>query len=97
MPTTPCGIANLPIDETPIAVVDLETTGLYPGCDRIVEISVVRLQPGRPAELVLDTLVNPRRRVRATEIHGITDADVEDAPEFDELVGDVMGGERRVI
>jgi hypothetical protein len=43
----------------------------------VIEVSVNRIDPGRPPRLVLDMLVNPRRRVAATEIHGITDAHVE--------------------
>jgi DNA polymerase-3 subunit epsilon len=84
------GIADHPVADTPIAVFDFETTGLNPGYDRVVEVSVIRLDPGQPPRLVFDTLINPRRRVSATEIHGITDADVADAPEFDEITGDLL-------
>lgn len=79
------------ISESPIAVFDFETTGLTPGVDRVVEISVARIDPGEEPRLVLDTLVNPMRRMGATEIHGITDADVVDAPRFADLVGDLIG------
>jgi len=79
------GIADRAICETPIAILDFETTGLNAGTDRVVEVSVVRLEPGGKPTPVLDTLVNPRRPVAATEIHGITDADVADAPEFHEI------------
>lgn len=68
-------------------MVDTETTGLYPGGDRIVELAVVRVEPGAKPSLVLETLVNPERPVSATEIHGITDADVVDAPTFAEVSG----------
>jgi len=84
------GIADRAICETPIAILDFETTGLNAGTDRVIEVSVVRLEPGRPPTPVLDTLVNPRRRVAATEIHGITDADVADAPEFHEVTRDLV-------
>lgn len=70
------------IQDTPISVIDFETTGLTAGRDRVVEASVVRLEPAREPELVFDTLVNPERRVSCTEIHGITDHDVADAPIF---------------
>jgi ATP-dependent helicase Lhr and Lhr-like helicase len=34
------------LGETPFAVVDLETTGIYPGGnDRIIEVAVVRFSP----------------------------------------------------
>ena len=85
-----CGIADHPVANTPIAVFDFETTGLNPSYDCVVEVSVIRLDPGRPPRVVLDTLINPRRRVSATEIHGFTDADVADAPEFDEIIGDLL-------
>jgi len=78
-------LRNLPIDETPVAVIDFETTGLCPGTDRVVEVAVVRIEPGQEPSLVLDTLVNPRRSMACTEIHGITDDDVKDAPEFSDI------------
>lgn len=84
------GLANRRIAETPIAVIDLETTGLTPGYDRVVEVSVVRIDPGEEPRLALDTLVNPTRPVDATEIHGIRDADVKDAPRFSQIAGDLI-------
>ena len=77
------------IVETPIAVIDLETTGLSPLGDRIVEIAVVRIDPGQAPRVVLDTLVNPQRRVTGSSIHGIYDDDVVGAPLFGELVGPI--------
>lgn len=79
------GISDRPIADTPIAVFDTETTGLYPGGDRVIEIAIVRIEPGGEPTVILDTLVNPGRPVAATEIHGITDADVADAPSFGEV------------
>jgi len=84
------GILASRIDETPIAIIDFETTGLTPGYDRVLEISVVRKDPGQAPKLVFDTLVNPRRRVSATEIHGITEQDVAGAPYFEDVVGDFL-------
>ncbi len=85
------GISRRSISDTPIAVVDFETTGLTPGYDRVVEVSVVRIDPGEEPKLVFDTLVNPMRRVAATEIHGITDEDVADAPHFADIAGEIVG------
>lgn len=84
------GISQRRISETPIAIVDFETTGLTPGHDRVVEVSIVRVDPGQEPKLVFDTLVNPMRRVAATEIHGITDEDVADAPSFSDIAGEVV-------
>ncbi len=84
------GIYDHKISETPIAIVDFETTGLSPGMDRVLEISVAKLEPGRKPYLAFDTLVNPQRPVAATEIHGITDEDVADAPLFCDIAGDFV-------
>lgn len=89
--TVPTGIAHRRIRETPIAIVDFETTGLTAGHDRVVEVAIVRVDPDQEPRLVLDTLVNPVRRVTATEIHGITDADVAEAPRFLDIAGNVVG------
>jgi DNA polymerase-3 subunit epsilon len=84
------GIQGLSIHKTPIAVIDFETTGLTPGLDRVVEISVYRLEPGKSPYLAFDTLVNPQCPMSATEIHGITDDDVINAPIFSEIAGDFV-------
>lgn len=84
------GILNSRIAETPIAVIDFETTGLVAGYDRVIEVSVVRLDPGESPRLVFDSLINPERPVAATEIHGITDEDVENAPAFRDIAGEVL-------
>jgi DNA polymerase III subunit epsilon len=78
------------IADVPVAVIDFETTGMWAGKDRVVEVAVVRVEPGRDPELVLDTLVNPNRRVDCTFVHGITDRDVVDAPRFEHVVGQLL-------
>jgi DNA polymerase-3 subunit epsilon len=90
MPSGPDGITERVIAETPISILDFETTGLSPGPDRVVEVSVVRIEPGRAPRLVFDTLVDPGRKVAATSIHGITDEDIVGAPAFDEIAGDLV-------
>ncbi len=84
------GIANHKINETPIAVIDFETTGLTAGYDRVVEVSVFKKEPNKHPYLALDTLVNPKRPVSATEIHGITDEDVKNAPIFNDIAGNFV-------
>lgn len=77
--------------ETPIAVIDFETTGLTAGFDRVVEVSVVRIEPGQTEPiLAFDSLVNPLRPVTASHVHGITDEDVARAPKFTDLAGDFL-------
>ena len=79
-------ISKQRLHETPIAVLDFETTGMSPGYDRPVEISVVRIDPGAEPMLVFDTLINPERRMGASWVHGITDRDVRSAPTFEKIV-----------
>jgi DNA polymerase-3 subunit epsilon len=67
------------------AVIDLETTGLWPRSDRVVEIAVLRLDPGLAVTETWTTLVNPERDVGPTRLHGITAGDVADAPPFLDL------------
>lgn len=74
--------AAAPLTDVPYCVVDLETTGLSPGLDRVVELSVVRVEPGGAPRLVLDTLIHPDRPMAGTEVHGISEADVDAAPPF---------------
>ena len=83
------GVLQRRLDETPVAVIDFETTGLSAGVDRVIEVSVVRIDPGATPRLAFDSLVNPQRRVAATEIHGITDADVRNAPRFRDIAGEL--------
>lgn len=83
------GVLKRKIQDSPIAVIDFETTGVTAGRDRVVEVSVVRLDPGEPPRLVFDSLVNPRRRVSGTQIHRITDDHVAFAPDFREIAGDI--------
>lgn len=75
---------------TPLVVVDIETTGLSPGMDRVVEVCIIRINPGEAPELVLDTLVNPERPMAGTEVHGIYDRDVRDAPTFSAIASDIL-------
>ncbi|MDO5549593.1 MAG: exonuclease domain-containing protein [Lachnospiraceae bacterium] len=62
-------------------VFDLETTGLSPWSDAIIEISAVKVKGGRVAD-TFSTLVNPGCPIpaRASAVNGITDKMVADAP-----------------
>lgn len=70
----------------PLAVFDLETTGIKVATDRIVEISIVKIFPGGDQKIYTKR-INPTIPIppQTTEIHGITDADVKNAPTFKEL------------
>jgi len=72
----------------PIAVVDLETTGLSddPAAE-ILEFGAVLIEPGARSITTVETLVRPRAPLPLTISHltGLTDADVATAPSIDEV------------
>ena len=73
------------------AVLDIETTGLFPTKhDRIIEVAVVRLDGNGDPLDEFATLVNPERDVGPTRIHGISTRDVLNAPVFREIAGDII-------
>lgn len=69
----------------PFTVFDLETTGMSPLRDRIVEIGAVRVDLDGSLTR-FSTLVNPSMPIprRAQAVHGITDEMVAGAPKFTE-------------
>ena len=67
-------------------VVDVETTGLSPVQHRVLEVAVVRTDEHGRVVGEWSRRVNPVGPVGATHVHGITEADVADAPPFAELV-----------
>lgn len=75
-----------PTDEPVYLFIDVETTGLSPTKDAIVQVSALRFF-GKKAVDGLNSYVNPQRPIpwKATEIHGITDEKVQDAPTIDEI------------
>lgn len=74
----------------PLIFFDVETTGLDPHRDRIVEIALVRINPGaRPQSHELR--FNPEQPIppRATAIHGITDEQVAHCPTFSQKAAEL--------
>ncbi len=76
--------------ERPLAFIDLETTGVNVSTDRIVEIAVVKISPDG-TKLVKRKLINPLMPIPlgSSEIHGITDEMVKDAPSFKMVANEV--------
>ena len=74
----------------PLAVIDLETTGTNLGSDRIVEIAIVKMMPDGK-KIVKHKLINPEMPIPAasSEIHGITDDKVKDAPSFRQVANEL--------
>lgn len=86
--------ASKAFGEAPLAVMKLQTTGLNPGHDRIVECSVIRIRPGESSgegmRYVFDSVINPHREPDASWIHGLTKEDVRSAPTFAEALGGIV-------
>jgi DNA polymerase-3 subunit epsilon len=74
--------------QSPLAVVDLETTGGQPGYDRITEIAVIEVD-GFEVSSEWSTLLNPGSAIPAPiqALTGITNELVAAAPSFSELAG----------
>lgn len=81
---------NLQLDR-PLVCFDLETTGTDVLQDRIVQIALIRIEPGG-SRRTFSTLVNPERPIppAATAVHGIEDADVLTAPAFRQVLPEVL-------
>lgn len=64
-------------------VIDLETTGVSITSDRIVQIGAIKIVDGIIKE-EKNVLINPEMDIPegATEVHGITNEDVKEAPTF---------------
>src|SRR5205823_13512608 len=76
----------------PLVFVDLETTGVNVGSDRIVEIALLKIHPpdaGRKESKRF--LINPTIPIPAasTKVHHITDEDVKDMPAFAQVANDI--------
>ncbi|ENW7246755.1 exonuclease domain-containing protein [Salmonella enterica] len=83
---SPREIANRWINKN-IVIVDTETTGLGREAE-IIEISIIDCT----GAILLNTLIKPSKDIpaEATEIHGITDEMVEDAPSWKEMLPQVL-------
>lgn len=74
----------------PVIFFDLETTGTNILEDRIVEISLIKVNPDG-TEFERTRRINPERPIpaEATAVHHITDDDVKDAPTFAQIAKDL--------
>lgn len=74
----------------PIAFIDLETTGVNISNDRIVEIAIIKILPDGTRQ-VKRKLINPLIPIPtgASDVHGITDEMVKDAPSFKQVANEI--------
>ena len=78
---------NKSLEEQDFVVFDIETTGLDPYKDKIIELAAVRVKKGR-IENSYSSLINPEIPIPqiTTEITGIKDSMLEDAPKIEEVL-----------
>ena len=69
-------------------VIDVETTGLNPINDEIIQITALRFLNFEPVE-TFTTFVKPRNGLKpaAQRVNGITESDVENAPYIEQVIG----------
>lgn len=74
----------------PLAFIDIEATGSNVCADRIVEIAIVKFLPDGN-KTTKRRLINPQMPIAAniTDIHGITDDMVKDAPTFKQVANEI--------
>ena len=72
-------------------VFDLETTGISPKTDEVIEISAVKVKQGKVTD-EFSTLVNPKCRIPygASRVNGITDDMVAEAPFFEQVLEEFL-------
>ena len=83
-----------PLEENEYVVVDVETTGMRPSADRVIEVAAVRLARSDGRLRIVEefaTLVNPERALPPgiVRLTGITDGMVARAPRFEEIAEEV--------
>lgn len=72
-------------------IFDVETTGLFTQKhDRIIEISLITIDEHGSIIDEYDTLVNPKRDLGKSSLHGITSEMVLDAPEFADISSTII-------
>lgn len=77
--------------DRPLAVFDIEATGLNPRTDRIIELAVVRV-PVKGTPKTKTWLINPGVPIplETMAIHGISDELVKDCPTFADVADEIM-------
>ncbi len=77
---------DIPLNKAEFCVVDVETTGMSASYCRVIEIAVVKIRDLKIVES-FSSLINPGCDVPyfITELTGISNSDVYDAPYFDEV------------
>ncbi len=83
-------ISTLPVEEADFCIVDVETTGLSPRVNGVIEIGLVKVSNLKIVDR-FHSLVNPGKDIPyfITQLTGITNDDVFDAPFFEDIADEV--------
>ncbi len=83
-------ILQLPIEEAPFCIIDVETTGLSPARNGIIEIAMVKVSNFKIVDQY-NSLINPGKEIPyfITQLTGIATDDVFSAPFFEDIVDEV--------
>ena len=79
------------INQDTLVSLDLETTGLNPKSDRIIEVGAVKFRGDQQLD-TFSALINPRRELSPLilDMTGITQREVDGAPDWDDLKSGVI-------
>ena len=82
--------AELITPDTPVAFVDVETSGCAPGRHRVIDVAVIGAR-GDELEFEWQSLVNPGGRISAgiTALTGIDNDMLADAPRFEDIAAEL--------
>lgn len=97
-------VRSTELRDVPFAIVDVETTGVRPGWDRVTEVAVVHMRGANVAgaSLAFDSLVHPGKRVDLLSddggVSGITSRLLRDAPHLEDVAEGLLDALRgRVV
>ncbi len=84
-------IYSTPIEQAAFCIFDVETTGLSPYNNKIIEIALVKISNLKIVDR-FNTFINPGRRIPfyITNLTGINDDDVYDAPFFEDVADQLI-------
>ncbi len=83
-------LSKLPVEEAEYCIIDVETTGLSPTYNGIIEIGLVKVSDLKIVDK-FHSLINPGREIPyfITQLTGISGEDVYDAPFFGDIADEI--------
>ncbi len=84
-------LEEVQFEEAEYCVFDFETTGMSGRADKVIQIGMVKIRNGKITDTFM-SYINPGRQIPyfITKLTGITNADVENAPYFDEVYSKIV-------